>query len=945
MGSLRWSASADIPTFGALLASARPRRYTTHPLSPVPTPPALSLRELLLAAVLALTLGVVVVGRSVWDGELVYCATDTATVQAPWHAAPRARNPELSDQGVAFYPVYRRVAERWGAGEVPLWTPDLELGLPLLANPQWGVLDPQVLALVLLEELGGWRLFDRGFAWLALLRVAGAALGAYLLARRLALGPRGAALAGVGFALSGSLLLWLGYSLGHVIPWLPWLLLAIEAQRGRRRGLAFGATAGTMALSLYGGHPETAFFVGLAAALWIWRGAARDRAAALWSFAALAVGVLLAAPMWLPFLEYLESSGALLAHRMEDGARTLPDLISLGALLAFAGFLFHWRGSGGERLAPFPLRVALLWLAALGLLALLRWRGLELSAHAGEGAFIERASGWLPLPVLALALVALLGGGAPLRRRGEVILLGVGALLLSLEIPGVVDLWRWLPLVGLAAPARAACVAALFLSLAAGAALERSGSLARTGAFGGVLLVGGFLFAGSRGEASPPSLAVVDPADEVVVYDELPPVRAGDEEARLAGELRGGLPLDSLVLSVERLDDRGEPGDARFTRAATLGSPDAEGTRRFDFGRLDLAALAPGDWRFRLEFRRDGVPFASRVAAVTRVEVERGPGVQLVVVAIATLGLLALGWKGVGALALLALSLLQGIHLSWGWNPAVPRAEHFSLTKTEAFIGREYRGERFLADTGILPGDTVLVHGLTTVGGYDAMNVATFDGFRAYALKEGANPLLDWTASGIEPASPAFQLLGVRLLLFHERRSLPGWHLVAGPHDAPAESEVWILAADDPVPRAFCVSRIVSRTSALGDPAGFDARHSAFLEENDPLAIDDPFECSEVELVSRSAHTLEYEVELDGEGLFVLTEQHYPGWRATVDGEERPILRADSVFRALNLDAGVHRVRFEYAPESWRIGRFVGLLGLVLLVGGVIAARRGAPRA
>jgi len=898
--------------------------------------------------VLAVTLGVVVVGRPVWDGSLVYCATDTATVQAPWHAAPRARNAELSDQGVAFYPVYRRVAESWRGGEVPLWTPDLELGLPLLANPQWGVLDPQVLALVGLEELGGWRLFDRGLAWLALLRVAGAALGGYFLARRLALGRSGAALAGVGFALSGSLLLWLGYSLGHVIPWLPWLLLAIEAQRGQRRGLAFAGTAATMALALYGGHPETAFFAGLAAALWVWRGAARDRAAALRSAAALVVGVLLAAPMWLPFLEYLENSGALLAHRMEEGERTLPDLIGLGGLLAFAGFLFHWRGGGGEELAsrtraPLPWRLALLWLGALGLLALLRWRGLELTAHAGDGAFIERASVWLPVPILALALVALLGGGASLRRRGEVLLLGVGALLLALETPGVVDLWRWLPLVGLAAPARAACVAALFLSLAAGAALERSGSLARAGAFGGVLLVGGFLFAGSRGEASPPSLAAVDPADEVVGYDELPPVRAGEGEARLAGELRGGLALDALVLFIECLDERGEPGEARFTRAATLGSPDTEGTRRFDFGRLDLAALAPGDWRFRLEFRRDGAPFASRIAAVTRIEGERGPGVHLVVVAIATLGFLALGWKGVGALALLALSLLQGIHLSWSWNPAVPRSEHFSLTKTEAFIGREYRGERILADTGILPGDTALVHGLTTVGGYDAMNVATFDGFRAFALKEGANPLLDWTASGVEPASPAFQLLGVKLLLFHEPRSIPGWRLVAGPRDAPAESEVWILAADDPVPRAFCVPTIVSRKIALGDPAGFDARHSAFLEENDPLAIDDPFERSEVELVSRSAHALEYEVELDGEGLFVLTEQHYPGWRATVDGEERPILRADSLFRALYLDAGSHRVRFEYAPDSWRIGGLVGLLGLALLVVGAIVARRGAP--
>ena len=73
------------------------------------------------AIALALLLAVAIVGRASWDGGLVYCATDTATVQAPWSRGEAPANAELSDQGVAFYPHYVRVsAKREGRGPYTL---------------------------------------------------------------------------------------------------------------------------------------------------------------------------------------------------------------------------------------------------------------------------------------------------------------------------------------------------------------------------------------------------------------------------------------------------------------------------------------------------------------------------------------------------------------------------------------------------------------------------------------------------------------------------------------------------------------------------------------------------------------------------------------------------------------------------------------------------------
>ena len=75
-------------------------------------------------------------------------------------------------------------------------------------------------------------------------------------------------------------------------------------------------------------------------------------------------------------------------------------------------------------------------------------------------------------------------------------------------------------------------------------------------------------------------------------------------------------------------------------------------------------------------------------------------------------------------------------------------------------------------------------------------------------------------------------------------------------------------------------------------------------------------------------------------GVLVLSEVYYPGWRAWVDDRPVDVLRADFLFRAMELPAGAHRIRLLYDPDSLKIG--VGLFALTLagLIGGIVWTKR-----
>jgi hypothetical protein len=79
---------------------------------------------------------------------------------------------------------------------------------------------------------------------------------------------------------------------------------------------------------------------------------------------------------------------------------------------------------------------------------------------------------------------------------------------------------------------------------------------------------------------------------------------------------------------------------------------------------------------------------------------------------------------------------------------------------------------------------------------------------------------------------------------------------------------------------------------------------------------------AEVRLTRYDNTEVEIDVVTTQGGFVVLNDIWHPWWRATVDGVETEILKANVLFRAVQVPAGAHKVRFSFRPIEGAIAEF-----------------------
>ena len=292
----------------------------------------------------------------------------------------------------------------------------------------------------------------------------------------------------------------------------------------------------------------------------------------------------------------------------------------------------------------------------------------------------------------------------------------------------------------------------------------------------------------------------------------------------------------------------------------------------------------------------------------------------LLVMLAAALALLALRlvWRhgrallAVGMPALIVLDLFT---VGWGVNLAArPPDQVFVPSEIVRWLQGEPAPYR-LDDRGVLNGNSGLVYLLPSVNGAYGMFVARFSMLKT-----------------VLPPHELWKLLNVRFVVTRE----PPWPGVeVGIEEPYLEHINRVLVLPDVLPRATVVprGRVASDAEALEllRTGRLDLRGEVLLAE--PPALTPPEGAGDARVTAYRATSLEVAVDTTG-GYLLLSEIYFPGWRAEVDGEPRPVLRANYGLRAVPLHPGDRVVRLYYAPDSLRLGAVLSLLtlGLVALL-------------
>ncbi len=840
----------------------------------------------------------------------------------PWRSFAAAQgvtiphNELVSDLILENYAWKTFIRESIQDRQLPLWNPYLFAGVPFLAAGQHSALYPLSVVFYILPL---WLAYGV-FTWL---QMALASLAMYAFARMLRLRPGAAILAAIAYTFS--LFFVVSVTFPMIIAaasWLPLVLMAIEimVRKQEEKGnipyspvpyVALGSLA--LGLSALAGHAEMLYYVLLTAGFYaLWRLVACGRLLrawrpvlrlGIWLLIMVALGLGLGAAQLLPLYELVKENfrqGSVGYEQVVGWAYParqvitflLPDFFGNPTHHGYWDVVSHQKVTQIVNAAGEPVR-AIFW---------------------GVKNYVEAGSYVGLLPLLLAALVVLGVRRAP--RRAHLwlfVALAVLSLLFAFGTPLYALLFYGLP-------------GYKQLHSAFRWVFPYTLAMAALAGMGAEMLLSG-LTPDRHSEADNPLSA--RPLSLPCLPSSSPP----GEKRKVQGEEEG----------------LWDTSPARESKASFLLSLTASGLGILILLVVVVGIAAPGPF----------VRLGDRVLA--EVDLARGAFADgrafwsyqainlLKFGGLLVLSGAALLWarrcRHTGAPALIAILILDlWLYGHDFFGAARPAWLSFRPPVVDFLLSLQTQQEPWRFTTFIAPGEKTfnanvgMFYGLEDIRGYDSIIPRQYVEFmeriepQDELLYNRIAPLSDLSSLD----SPLLHLLGVRYLLTTQTVTHSDWTLVY-------DDEVKVYRNERAAPRAFVVhsAHVMPRAWVFGSLTTFDLRRTVLLADQDAPAAyvvgcQDCAPSSQPAIVSYKPNEVVISATLDKPGWLVLTDSYFSGWRAYDNEREVPILRANGAFRAVQLEAGAHTVRFRYSPMSVRLGfygSFLAAMALALLAG------------
>ena len=257
------------------------------------------------------------------------------------------------------------------------------------------------------------------------------------------------------------------------------------------------------------------------------------------------------------------------------------------------------------------------------------------------------------------------------------------------------------------------------------------------------------------------------------------------------------------------------------------------------------------------------------------------------------------------------------------------------------------RGANAVPHDPYLEGNALMVSDIRMITGYHGNELGRYQLLLGYA---------DRTANGIFGNPNFARLTNLKYVLTDlDSLPLPGYTKVAGPlkdsegstlslYGVPGDNPpAWVApvivkAPDEAVLTTVLDSRFDPATAAIFDTS---AKVNAVRVEQlpAPLALR-----AEVTRYDPGHISVRLDKPAPAGSALIVSENYYPGWRATVDGKEAAVGRVDFTLTGVELPAGAREVDLVFQSESYDRGHVITVLALlvsiVAVVAGVVLERR-----